>query len=181
MDGLNELHERLVLDEQRKLFLMWHGLREANGLVLRARLSPGAFAECLSHTSLLEWRGQSWRVRLAGSELFSAFGREARGLTIDALADVTDDQGFIDTLRCQPDGRPRAGLRCAGRSLMHTWMRLPVSSDGEQPDMLLGYDRWLNASELRSEDLAQADRRGGFSPPSGGFGNSGAQMLVHAA
>lgn len=141
-----ELQERLVCDEQRKLLSVWAGLRESNGLVPRVRLSPGAFVECLSRTSLLQWSEEGWRVRLAGSELFSAYGREPRGLTLDNLAAGADDQGFIDTLRGPPDGEPRAGLRCVGRNLVHAWIRLPVTSDGQRADMLLTHDRWLQAA-----------------------------------
>ncbi len=87
----------------------------------------------------------AYRLRLAGTGLYSIYGREITGLTIEELC----NSAAADYWRSELDNvvrerRPAVGVHNLGwRGAPHLsilWIRLPLASNGTDVDMILGYD-----------------------------------------
>jgi hypothetical protein len=130
-----------------ELFAYWSSLRQDGRLPARRHIDPQDFKRHLPTVSLIEVRRDplGYRLRLAGTGLYSVYGREITGKT---LAEVYDADA-ADYWRHQLDQvvrerRPAVGFHSlAWRGAPHMsllWLRLPLASDGEDVDMILGYD-----------------------------------------
>lgn len=130
-----------------ELFAYWASRREAGRLPGRAHIDPCEFKRHLPTVSLIDVGGaaRDYRLRLAGTGLYGVYGREITG---KRLEDVYTPEA-ADYWRCELDkvvleARPSVGFhsmawRGAAR-LSILWIRLPLASDGERVDMILGYD-----------------------------------------
>lgn len=132
----------------------------------RRRLCGRSFINCdeidipainreLAYVSVLSCEHGRFRFRLAGTGLHSVFGGEVRGMAADE----------VDACRGGPmwgELATRALLRAAPVSgaerlldgSIHFWLRLPMSSDGEEIDMVLCHDRYLPPEALSDPDRA---------------------------
>ncbi len=142
-----------------ELFAYWSSCREAGRLPARAHLDPCQFKRHLPTVSLIDVRDEprDYRLRLAGTGLYGVYGREITG---KRLQDVYNDEAAA-YWRCELDkvveeARPSVGIHSmAWRGAAHMsifWIRLPLATDGERVDMILGYDApiGLGAAELFS-------------------------------
>jgi len=130
-----------------ELFAYWSSLRQGGRLPGRRQINPCDFKRHLPTVSLIEVRKEprDYRLRLAGTGLYSVYGREITG---KSLAEVYSPEA-VDYWRKQLDEvvdnrRPAVGFHSlAWRGSPHTsllWIRLPLASDGREVDMILGYD-----------------------------------------
>lgn len=131
-----------------ELFAYWASLRQGGRLPGRADIRPEDFKRLLPTVTLIDVVGgdhRDYRVRLAGTGLYSVYGREITGR---ALGDVYGSRAadyWRQELDRVVDGR-RPGVGChslAWRGAGHVsllWLRLPLASDGRNVDMILGYD-----------------------------------------
>lgn len=137
-----------------ELFAYWASRRDGGKLPGRSQIHPDDFKRHLPTVSLIDVgfdadaAGGSRRVyrqRLAGTGLYSVYGREITGRTIDEVynASAADYwRGELD--KVVETGRPGVGFhnldwRGAGH-LSILWLRLPLASNGSEVDMILGYD-----------------------------------------
>jgi hypothetical protein len=134
-----------------ELFAYWAGLRQ--GDKLRGRLpgrediDPGDFKRHLPHVSLIELRGEvrRYRMRLAGTGLYTLYGREITGCPLEEVFPGEEVRYWREQLDQVVEGcRPAVGCRSlAWRNAPHLsvlWLRLPLARDGRRVDMILGYD-----------------------------------------
>jgi len=134
-----------------ELFAYWASLRRAGRLPGRPDLDPGDFKRHLPTISLIDVKGtaadprRDYRMRLAGTGLYSLYGGEMTGKMIDEVftqdaADYWRTQ--LDQVVCER--RPVVGYHnLAWRGAPHLsvlWLRLPLARDGRTVDMVLGYD-----------------------------------------
>jgi hypothetical protein len=86
-----------------------------------------------------------YRLRLAGTGLYSVYGREITGRTLDDVYNTA----AVDYWRRELDKvvnerRPGVGVHSlAWKGSPHMsilWLRLPLASNGKDVDMILGYD-----------------------------------------
>jgi hypothetical protein len=141
-----------ALRAQEDIFAYWASRRRWSRLPSRRDIEPMALKRHLPTVSLIdvvpprgEADGGAFRFRLAGTGLYPVFGREITGLGLEQVYPGQEAEYWrtqLDTVI--RDRRPAAGQhslawRGVGR-LSVLWLRLPLSSDGERVDMILGYD-----------------------------------------
>jgi hypothetical protein len=135
----------------------WRSRRQRGRLPARTQIDPCDFKRHLPTISLTDVRtnhldmARDYRLRLAGTGLYSVYGGEITG---KRLADVyaPDAAGYWrhELDRVVESRAPRVGCHSlAWRGSPHLsilWLRLPLARDGEQVDMILGYDVVVGAS-----------------------------------
>lgn len=145
-----------------ELFAYWASLRQGGSLPGRAHLDPNAIKRHLPTVSLTERDGAGrYRLRLAGTGLYGVYGREITGKALDEVYAPEAAAYWRHELdRVVEKGRPGVGchsLSWRGQShLSLLWIRLPLASDGQRVDMILGYDAVLGASMERMSGIRAA-------------------------
>ena len=134
-----------------ELFAYWASRREPGRLPGRRSIQPDDFKRHLPSISLIdvsrdERTGERiYRQRLAGTGLYSVYGREITGRTIEEIYNTA----AADYWRTELDKvvelrRPGVGFHnLAWRGQSHLsilWLRLPLATAGSEVDMILGYD-----------------------------------------
>jgi hypothetical protein len=132
-----------------ELFAYWASLRQSGRLPGRADIRPEDFKRLLPTVSLIDViRGEhrrDYRLRLAGTGLYSVYGREITGRSLgDVYGPRAADYWQTELDKVVENGRPGVGCHSlAWRGAGHMsllWLRLPLASDGKNVDMILGYD-----------------------------------------
>lgn len=128
----------------------WWAARRANGRIPgRAHVDPGDLKRHLPTISLIDVKRREgrrdYRLRLAGTGLYRVYGGEITGKTLDDVyAEGARDYWRGELDRVAETRRPQAGVHSfAWRGAAHLqimWLRLPLASDGQEVDMILGYD-----------------------------------------
>ncbi|MDB5451961.1 MAG: hypothetical protein JWO33_539 [Caulobacteraceae bacterium] len=149
-----------------ELYSYWASLRRGSKLPARADIQPGAFKRLLPTVSLIDVekggsRGESrgedldFRLRLAGTGLYSVYGREITGRRLcDVYNSSAADYWRYELGRVVSERRPTAGVHnLAWRGASHLsilWMRLPLASNGSDVDMIMGYDAVVGVGQAHS-------------------------------
>ena len=133
-----------------ELFAYWASRREGSRLPSRNQIHPEDFKRLLPTVSLIDVvrdasGDKSYRQRLAGTGLYSVYGREITGRTLDDVYNTAAAQYWRTELdKVVETGRPGVGFHNLGwRGAGHMsilWLRLPLASNGREVDMILGYD-----------------------------------------
>ena len=142
---------RAAARAHEELFAYWASLREGAQLPGRRHLDPGDIKRLLPTVSLIdvlngpEGAGPDYRIRLAGTGLYGVYGREITGKRLsDIYSTAAADYWRTELRRVVADKRPAVGAHnLAWRGASHMsilWLRLPLASDGEDVDMILGLD-----------------------------------------
>jgi hypothetical protein len=136
-----------ALRAHEELFGYWTGLRKADRLPGRRDIDPAHFKRHLPTISLVDVSHDPlrFRTRLAGTGLYGVYGREITGLTTEDIYPAAQAAEWQERLKRVVETRkPAMGVhslawRGTGR-LSIVWLRLPLATDGNQVDMILGYD-----------------------------------------
>jgi hypothetical protein len=130
-----------------ELLAYWSGLRRGQRLPSRGDIRPEDFKRLLPTVSLVDVARETmeFRLRLAGTGLYSVYGREITGLSLKEVYGASAADYWGGELRRVVDERkPGVGLHSlAWRGTSHMsilWLRLPLASNGVDVDMILGYD-----------------------------------------
>lgn len=130
-----------------ELFSYWASLRRDGKLPGRADIHPACFKKLLPTISLIDVVREplDYRLRLAGTGLYPVYGREITGRTLrEVYSREAADYWRAELEKLVRRRRPAVGCHnMAWRGAPHTsliWLRLPLASDGETVDMILGYD-----------------------------------------
>ncbi len=152
-----------VVRSHEELFAYWASLRRGRRLPARAEISPASFKRHLPTVSLIDvgHAPRDYRIRLAGTALYGVYGREITG---KALSEVYSPEAALywrgELDRIVDQGRPGVGchsLSWRGAShLSILWIRLPLASDGERVDMILGYDQVVGTAGERPSGIRAA-------------------------
>lgn len=130
-----------------EIYGYWAGLRRGARLPARRDVDPAALKRLLPTVSLIDIRRDpmDFRVRLAGTGLYSIYGREITGRTLGEVYNAAAADYWREELSAVvQERRPGVGvhslaLRGAGHVSI-LWLRLPLASNGRDVDMILGYD-----------------------------------------
>ncbi len=142
-----------------ELYGYWASLRRGSKLPARADIQPGAFKRLLPTVSLIdvdEAGGElDFKLRLAGTGLYSVYGREITGRRLGEVYNSSAaDYWRFELGRVVSERRPTAGVHnLAWRGASHLsilWMRLPLSSNGADVDMIMGYDAVVGVGQMQS-------------------------------
>lgn len=131
-----------------ELFAYWASLRRPGRLPSRADINPGGFKRLLPTVSLIDivpGERRDYRLRLAGTGLYSVYGREITGRTLgEVYGQRIADDWRVELDKIVDERRPGVGCHSLSwRGSSHAsllWLRLPLASDGRNVDMILGYD-----------------------------------------
>lgn len=149
-----------------ELFAYWASRRDQGRLPGRAQIEPDDFKRHLPTVSLIdvlrdERTGERiYRQRLAGTALYSVYGREITGRTLEEVYNSAAAQYWRGELDKVVDlKKPGVGVHnLAWRGQSHLsilWLRLPLSSNGADVDMIMGYDALIG---LRSDSSSSGIR-----------------------
>lgn len=134
-----------------ELFAYWASLRQAGRLPGRADIRPEDLKRLLPTVSLIDvLPGGDYRLRLAGTGLYSVYGREITGRRLEDVYNSQAAEYWRRELdQVVREGRPGVGVHSmAWRGASHLsilWLRLPLASNGKDVDMILGYDAVVGA------------------------------------
>jgi len=130
-----------------ELYAYWAGLRHGPRLPGRGDIKPEDFKRLLPTVSLIDVRRDplDFRLRLAGTGLYSVYGREITGRGLDDVYNsAAADYWRVELGKIVEERRPAVGvhsLSWRGASHMSIlWLRLPLATNGVDVDMILGYD-----------------------------------------
>ena len=132
----------------QEIFAYWASLRRDGRLPGRADIHPQGLKRLLPTVSLIDVLQEGrldYRLRLAGTGLYTGYGREITGRSLrDVYSREAADYWRAELDRVVRHGRPGVGCHNLDwRGAPHAsllWMRLPLASDGRNVDMILGYD-----------------------------------------
>jgi hypothetical protein len=143
-----------------ELFAYWASLREGARLPGRANLDPAPIKRLLPTVSLIDVdkspQGTAeFRMRLAGTALYGVYGREITGKRLSEIYNTAAaDYWRVELGKVVKERRPAVGVHSlAWRGASHLsilWLRLPLASDGERVDMILGFDAVVGMSQMQS-------------------------------
>ena len=133
----------------QQVFAYWSSLRLDGRLPSRAQIDPHHLKQLLPTVSLIDVvRGTTavrYRQRLAGTGLYSVYGREITGRALEEVYAAEEAAYWREQLdKVVSDGRPAVGCQTIrnrpGGACSILWIRLPLASNGCEVDMILGYD-----------------------------------------
>lgn len=148
-----------------ELFAYWSSRREGARLPARASIHPAHFKRHLPTVSLIDViaaEPRDYRLRLAGTGLYSVYGREITGMGLDEIyASPAAAYWRAELDKVVEERRPAAGFHnLSWRGAAHLsilWLRLPLASNGRDVDMILGYDAVISPqSEMSSQSGIRA-------------------------
>ena len=133
-----------------ELFAYWASRRDGGLLPARTSIHPSHFKRHLPTISLIDVLSEprDYRLRLAGTGLYSVYGREITGHKLEEVYNTTSTDYWRTELdKVVDQRRPGVGVhnfawRGAGH-LSILWLRLPLASNGRDVNMILGYDALL--------------------------------------
>jgi hypothetical protein len=130
-----------------EMFAYWASRRQGGQLPGRAAIHPQHFKRHLPTISLIDVVSEprDYRLRLAGTGLYSVYGREITGRTLeDVFAPAAAAYWRTELDKIVDSRRPGVGVHSlAWRGASHLsilWLRMPLASNGQDVDMILGYD-----------------------------------------
>jgi hypothetical protein len=139
-----------------ELFAYWASLRSSGRLPCRADIDPGSFKRHLPTISLIDVLSETgdFRMRLAGTALYGVYGREITGRSLSEIYGAAADYWRSELAQVVRERRPSVGAHnLAWRGASHLsllWLRLPLSSNGRDVDMIMGFDVVLGMGQVAS-------------------------------
>ena len=138
----------------QEMFAYWASLRRGASLPSRVDLHPSGIKRMLPTVSLIDVKRDpngagdgaiDYRLRLAGTGLYSVYGREITGRTLEDVYNSAAVEYWRRELdKVVTERRPGVGVHSlAWKGSPHMsilWLRLPLASNGKDVDMILGYD-----------------------------------------
>jgi hypothetical protein len=143
-------------------FAYWASLKVGARLPGRRSLVPAGIKRLLPTVSLIDVApdagkagGLEFRMRLAGTGLYGVYGREITGKRLtDIYNTAAADYWRSELSKVVAERRPAVGVHnLAWRGASHLsilWLRLPLASDGQDVDMILGLDAVVGMSHMQT-------------------------------
>jgi hypothetical protein len=141
----------------QEMFAYWASLRRGASLPARIDLHPAGIKRMLPTVSLIDVKRDpeglvDYRLRLAGTGLYSVYGREITGKTLNDVYNTAATEYWRRELdKVVHERRPGVGVHSlAWKGSPHMsilWLRLPLASNGRDVDMILGYDAVVGSQD----------------------------------
>jgi hypothetical protein len=141
----------------QEMFAYWASLRRGASLPSRLDLHPAGIKRMLPTVSLIDVKRDpdgvaDYRLRLAGTGLYSVYGREITGRTLEDVYNSAAVEYWREQLdKVVDERRPGVGVHSlAWKGSPHMailWLRLPLATNGKDVDMILGYDAVVGSQE----------------------------------
>ena len=148
-------HMDAVPQGQHKVLESWRKRLRGRKFILCTEIDIPAINRELAYVSVLSCEEGQFRFRLAGTGLQHVFGGEARGKTADEIDACRGGAMWAElATRAMLRSTPVSGVNKLPDGSVHFWLRLPLSSDGVEADMVLCHDRYLPQEALADPDRA---------------------------
>ncbi|KRA59613.1 histidine kinase [Caulobacter sp. Root655] len=141
----------------QEMFAYWASLRRGASLPARVDLHPTSIKRMLPTVSLIDVKRDldgavDYRLRLAGTGLYSVYGREITGKALNDVYNSAAVEYWREQLdKVVNERRPGVGVHSlAWKGSPHMsilWLRLPLASNGRDVDMILGYDAVVGSQD----------------------------------
>lgn len=128
----------------KTLYDYWNGLRGSRSAPDRKDIDPARIREALANTFILERDGSAdFSFRLAGSHLCSAYSRELKGRSFDALWHKRDSEAMGTLIRAVTKDHAVALVSFQGTTAINTktgfeTILMPLRHNGSTQTRLLG-------------------------------------------
>lgn len=140
---------------QVKVLESWRKRLHGRNFITCEDIDIPAINRELAYVSVLSCEDGKFRFRLAGTGLQQVFGGEARGKCADDIDACRGAPMWAElATRSMLRAMPVSGATHMADGTMHYWLRLPLSSDGVEADMVLCHDRYLPAEAVMDPDKA---------------------------
>jgi hypothetical protein len=150
-----------------ELFAYWASRRDHGRLPGRSHIAPDHFKRHLPNISLIDVSrderggGRIYRQRLAGTDLYSVYGREITGRTLEEIYSAPAAEYWrLELDKVCELRKPGVGFHnLAWRGQSHLsilWLRLPLSTSGGEVDMIMGYDALVGMAESAPSGIRAA-------------------------
>lgn len=140
---------------QQKVLDAWSKRLRGRNFITCEDIDIPAINRELAYISLLGCDDGQLRFRLAGTGLQHIFGGEARGKATSEIEACRGGSMWTElATRSMLRAMPISGMTELSDGSVHFWLRLPVSSNGVEADMVLCHDRYLPAEALNDPDRA---------------------------
>lgn len=145
---------QLILAEQKTVFDYWYELKKGRRMPSRGDVDPAKLKKHLPTILLFDVENEGgFRVRLAGTGIRDVLDEEITGKTLQDI-DFGEHQSYWEAAhnRVVSEKRPAQGVapvtwREKG-NLFVFWLRLPLSVDDQNVNMVLGFDLYLAAAKV---------------------------------
>jgi len=151
-----------------ELFAYWASLKGGARLPARRDVDPADIKRLLPTLSLIDVLADTpkrglidYRIRLAGTGLYGVYGREITGRRLgEVYSTPAADYWRRELGKVVVEGRPAVGVHNLGwRGAGHLsllWLRLPLASDGQRVDMILGFDAVVGVQQAATSGIRAA-------------------------
>ena len=140
---------------QQKVLDAWSKRLRGRNFITCEDIDIPAINRELAYISLLGCEDGEFRFRLAGTGLQNVFGGEARGKATSEIDACRGGSMWAElATRSMLRAMPVSGMTEMSDGTVHFWLRLPVSSNGVEADMVLCHDRYLPPEALADPDRA---------------------------
>lgn len=157
MSVLGSIRHQILLPEQKVLFDYWRQQCVAHGIPSYTDIDPSVMGEFLPTISLMELNRetgkQRYKFRLAGTGFYKFFDREITGQYLDEVH-YDAQKSYWERIysKMLETRRPRVGVTRSGTPIgghmLQFWIRLPLSCDGDNVNMILGFDKFVKPKQL---------------------------------
>lgn len=151
------LHDQMILPSQQVLYNYWRSKCYDGRLPARSDIDPSHIKDHLPTISITsvcnKTATQRYQCRLAGTGFWDLYEEEIQGRYIDELP-LGDRREYWNRVLTQvaTRGKPTAGVTRPGTPfgshLAQFWIRLPLSENGRDVNLILGYDQLIKMSDL---------------------------------
>lgn len=140
---------------QRQVLEAWMRRLKGRAFITCEDIDISALNRELAYVSVLDCTEGRFRFRLAGTGVQRALGGEVRGRTVDEIETCQGGAMWAElATRAMLRSMPVSGATRLKDGTVHFWLRLPLSSDGVEADMVLCHDRYLPGEALADPDMA---------------------------
>ena len=162
----NALRHQIILPEQQAFYDYWRSRCSENTLPSRHDILPEDISAQLPMTSLIERTpsasGHRYKYRLAGTGFWNLYREEIQGRHLDDLPIGCRVDYWHRVLDQVIETRkPYIGVTKPntpnGGHMAQFWVRLPLSDDGRDINLILGYDHLVKLSDVK--DIAPAQEK----------------------
>jgi hypothetical protein len=155
----NALRHQIILPQQQKFYDYWRSKCRSGSFPSRHDISPEDIKSQLPMTTIMERvQGETpglrrYRHRLAGTGYWNLYQSEIQGRFVDELP-IGCRRAYWHRVLDQviETRKPYVGVTRPntpnGSHLAQFWVRLPLSTNGTDIDMILGFDHLVKMSDV---------------------------------
>ena len=160
----NALRHQIILPQQRSFYDYWRSKCKSGRLPSRHDILPEDIPAQLPMTSLVERDNISgetrYRFRLAGTGFWNLYNSEIQGKYLDDLPIGCRADYWAKVFdNVISNAKPYVGVTRPntpnGTHLAQFWVRLPLSDNGVDINMVLGFDHLVKLSAVPEMQAAQ--------------------------